>query len=59
MELKVKKVKRVEGVREALYLPAIFIGFRLTIKHFWRNLFGSKDVVTISYPEEKREVSER
>tara|TARA_Y100001970_G_scaffold277115_1_gene380836 strand:- start:1609 stop:2193 length:585 start_codon:yes stop_codon:yes gene_type:complete len=59
MELKVKKVKRIDGVREALYLPALFVGFRLTIKHFWRNLFGSKDVVTINYPEEKRNVSER
>ena len=59
MELKVKKVQRLDGIRESLYLPAIFIGFRLTIKHFWRNLFGSRDVVTINYPEEKREVSER
>ena len=59
MELKVKKVQRLDGVREAFYFPAIFSGLRLTVKHFWRNLFGSKDVVTINYPEEKRHVSER
>jgi len=59
MELKVKKVKRLDGVRESLYIPAIFEGFRLTIRHFWRNLFGSRDVVTINYPEEKRSVSKR
>ncbi len=40
MELKVKQVKRHDGVREALYFPALFVGFRLTVKHFWRNLFG-------------------
>ena len=59
MELKVKQVKRLDGVRESLYFPAIFVGLRLTVKHFWRNLFGSRDVVTINYPEEKRHVSER
>ena len=59
MKLKVKKVQRIDGVRESFYFPAIFSGLRLTVKHFWRNLFGSKDVVTINYPEEKRHVSER
>ena len=59
MEFKVKQVKRHDGVREALYFPALFVGFRLTVKHFWRNLFGSRDVVTINYPEEKRHVSAR
>ena len=49
MELKVKQVKRHDGVREALYFPALFVGFRLTVKHFWRNLFGSRGVVTINY----------
>ena len=59
MELKVRKVNRLDGAREALYFPALFVGFRLTIKHFWRNLFGSRDVVTINYPEEKRHISSR
>ena len=48
MELKVKQVQRVDGAKEALYLPAIFGGLRLTVSHFWRNLFGAKDVVTVS-----------
>ena len=59
MELKVKQVKRVDGVKEAFYIPAAFGGLRLTVKHFFRNLFGSRDVVTINYPEEKRPVSMR
>ena len=59
MELKVKRVERVDGVKEAIFLPAIFNGLRLTVKHFWRNLFGARDVVTINYPEEKRPVSPR
>ena len=59
MELKVRQVNRLDGAREALYFPALFVGFRLTIKHFWRNLFGSRDVVTINYPEEKRHISTR
>ena len=59
MELKVKKVERIDGVRESFYIPAAFGGLRLTVRHFFRNLFGSKDVVTINYPEEKRPVSMR
>ena len=49
MELKVKQIQRVDGVKEAFYLPAIFNGFRLTVSHFLRNLFGAKDVVTVSF----------
>jgi len=59
MTLKVKEMKRVDGAKEALYLPAIFTGLRLTVRHFFRNLLGSKDVVTFSYPEQKRPVAER
>ena len=59
MELKVKRMKRTDGIRESFYLPAAFRGLRLTVKHFFRNLFGSRDVVTFSYPEVKRPVSIR
>ena len=59
MELKVKQMQRVDGFKESLYLPALFMGFRLTVRHFFRNLFGSKDVVTVKYPEEHRPVSVR
>src|ERR1700744_5098269 len=37
---------------EKAYLPAIFSGLAITMKHFF------KKPVTISYPEEKREFSE-
>ena len=59
MELKVKQMQRVDGFKESLYLPALFMGFRLTVRHFFRNLFGSKDVVTVQYPEDHRPVSVR
>jgi NADH-quinone oxidoreductase subunit I len=59
MELKVKVVDRKRGLMEELYLPAILAGLRLTVQHFVRNLFGKRDVVTISYPEEHRRVSPR
>ena len=59
MELKVKTVDRAEGFKEALFLPAILAGLRLTVRHFYRNIFGKRDVVTIQYPEEKRRISPR
>jgi NADH-quinone oxidoreductase subunit I len=59
MELKVKVVDRQRGFAEELYLPAILAGLRITVRHFVRNLFGKRDVVTISYPEEHRRVSPR
>ncbi len=59
MELKVKVVDRSEGFMEAIYLPAIMAGLRITVRHFLRNIFGKRDVVTIQYPEEKRRVAAR
>jgi NADH-quinone oxidoreductase subunit I len=59
MKLKVKQVDRSEGLKEALYLPGIAAGLKLTVRHFVRNLVGKKDVVTINYPEETRPVSPR
>jgi len=57
--LRVKTVQRHDGLKEALYLPAVLIGLRITAHHFFRNIFGKRDVVTIQYPEEKRRVSPR
>lgn len=54
-----KTVDRSEGVKEAVYLPAIFAGLKITMRHFFRNLFGSKDIVTIQYPEQTRKISMR
>lgn len=59
MELKVKVVDRERGFVDDLYVPAILAGLRLTVRHFLRNLFGKRDVVTISYPEERRRVAPR
>lgn len=42
---------------DKLYLP-IFVGLGITIKHFFRNLFGGRKV-TIQYPEERRAYSHR
>ncbi len=59
MDLKVKVVDRSEGFKEALYIPALLAGLRITAHHFFRNIFGKRDVVTIQYPEEKRPVAQR
>ncbi|HUJ73505.1 MAG TPA: NADH-quinone oxidoreductase subunit I [bacterium] len=59
MESHVKVVNRSLGLNELTVLPALLGGLRLTVRHFMRNLFGKRDVVTISYPEEKRRVAPR
>lgn len=59
MEVRVKTVQRVDGFSESLYLPAIMVGLGLTMKHFFQNLFSSKKIVTIQYPEENRPVAPR
>ncbi len=59
MELKVKTMERGEGLREALYLPALLDGLRITVRHFLRNILGKRDVVTIQYPEEQRRIAPR
>jgi NADH-quinone oxidoreductase subunit I len=59
MELKVKVMRREGGFIEETLLPAVLVGLRITVRHFVRNLFGKRDVVTISYPEEHRRVSPR
>lgn len=59
MELKVKTVNRHRGFLEELYLPAILAGLRLTLYHFFRNILGKRDVVTVQYPEQVRRVAPR
>ena len=51
MKFKVKKVDRSEGLKEALYIPGIAVGLKHTMRHFFRNIVGKKDVVTIQYPD--------
>ena len=55
----IKKVQRVSGWKHTIYLFDVFNGLRLTMGHFFANLFGSKKTVTISYPEQKREIAPR
>jgi len=51
-EFKVKTVPRDTGFTESVYIVAILKGLTLTTRHFVRNIFGKRDVVTINYPEE-------
>ncbi|KAK3584217.1 hypothetical protein CHS0354_035298 [Potamilus streckersoni] len=51
--------ERHETLADKLYIPAILKGLRLTMGHFFSNLFSPKNIVTISYPEQKRPVSPR
>ena len=46
---------------ERIFLPDILRGLRITLRHFFANIFlwGQRQVVTISYPETKRPVSPR
>lgn len=55
-----KVMERVgDSLSERAYLPAIFGGLKVTTRHFFRNLLGKKDTVTVSYPEEKIQYSRR
>ncbi|MFN0061145.1 MAG: NuoI/complex I 23 kDa subunit family protein [Myxococcaceae bacterium] len=55
-----------EGLRERMYLPELIRGLAVSARHFWKNLFGTRDknplvldrtgdslVTTVQYPEEK------
>jgi NADH-quinone oxidoreductase subunit I len=54
---KLVSVKR--GLWEDLYVPEIVRGVGITLRHFFVNTFGSKEIVTVRYPEEKREYPRR
>ena len=47
------------GLWEQLYIPELIRGMSITLRHFFVNTFGSKEIVTIRYPEEKRVYPER
>jgi NADH-quinone oxidoreductase subunit I len=52
------KVRVVSLEREPMgidrtFLPAILTGLGVTARHFFRNVFARKDVVTVEYPEVK------
>jgi NADH-quinone oxidoreductase subunit I len=46
-------------VSERLYLPEIFRGMAVTLRHFLRNLVAIRRLPTILYPERKRDYSDR
>lgn len=47
-----KKVERREfNFKERSYIPELLRGMRITNRHFWRNLLGRKETVTLQYPE--------
>ncbi len=46
-------------LRERLYVGEIFRGLRITIRHVLRNIFHTKDMPTVQYPEEKPVYSDR
>jgi NADH-quinone oxidoreductase subunit I len=54
----VELVARDMGADRA-FLPAILKGLGVTARHFFRNVFGRKDTVTIEYPEKKPFYPER
>ena len=46
-------------VQQRVYLFAILQGMRITLKHFFGNLFNPKGLPTIQYPEKRRPYSKR
>lgn len=51
-------VSRKESFLDKLYIPALLIGLKVTIKQFYRTLFRNGST-TIQYPEVKRDYSQR
>jgi NADH-quinone oxidoreductase subunit I len=54
MSPKIKVVPRYgQEKKDKLYLPAIYEGFKVTVKHFVRNLADTNKVDVLEYPEEQ------
>lgn len=58
---RVRLVAREHDVVEKLYIPAIAAGLGVTIRHFFKNIFGGKEKysVTVQYPDVKIEYPKR
>jgi NADH-quinone oxidoreductase subunit I len=50
---------RAQSLGTRLYLPEIFKGMAVTLRHFVRNFLNMSKLPTILYPEQKRNYSER
>ena len=66
MAVGVKIVARPGSLSQQLYLPAIAEGLGVTFRHFMKNWIGNlvgrrkdTEIVTIEYPEEKKEYPDR
>ena len=53
-----ENVSRKVTFIEKLYLPALFVGLKVTIKRLYRSLI-KRELMTIEYPEVKRDYSQR
>jgi NADH-quinone oxidoreductase subunit I len=54
MSDRIKTVQRYgEQTQDKLYLPAIYAGVKVTLKHFFRNLSDITAMETLEYPEEQ------
>jgi NADH-quinone oxidoreductase subunit I len=49
-----KVVSLQRGLWEQLYIPELIRGLGVTLRHFFVNTFGGREIVTVRYPEEKR-----
>src|SRR5579859_2534052 len=49
----VKVVDRSVAVGHRGYFSTTMAGLRVTMRHFFRNVFGQRDVDTLRYPEER------
>ncbi|MBX3039656.1 MAG: NADH-quinone oxidoreductase subunit I [Bdellovibrionaceae bacterium] len=47
------------GEKKNWYLPGIFTGLGITMKHLFYNLLNRKKMITLDYPEQKYEYSPR
>ena len=66
MAIGVKVVARPGSLKQQMYLPAIAEGLGVTLRHFLSNwvknvagMRGKSDIVTVEYPEEKKQYPER
>lgn len=50
-----KNITFRRGLWEQLYIPELIRGMGVTLRHFFVNTFTSRDIVTVRYPEQKRE----
>ena len=55
----IKNVRIKKSWSNEIYILDIIQGLKVTLSHFFANLFWNKKTVTISYPEEKRHIAAR